>query len=73
MSNFIEKIKEDKNTPIILAALIGFLAGLVLGFVLSPVKKGVTIGSNNCNNGNNTTIDDCCCEDEDCCCEEEIE
>lgn len=42
----IKKAQEDKTTFILLSAVC-FLVGLVLGFMLSPVKSGVTIGSNN--------------------------
>lgn len=42
----IKKAQEDKTT-LILLSIVCFLAGLVLGFMLSPVKSGVTIGSNN--------------------------
>jgi hypothetical protein len=54
----VEKVKAKKDdvltrvlnyehTPIITAAAVGFLAGVVVGFMVSPVKKGITIGSNN--------------------------
>lgn len=65
MNDIINKIKKNENTPIILAALIGLLAGIIIGFIVSPVKKGFSIGSNNCNNGNNTTIEGDCSEDDD--------
>ncbi|MBO4523327.1 hypothetical protein [Ruminococcus sp.] len=47
---FTEEIKSS-NTAIWLFAICSFLAGVITGFLLSPIKKGVKIG---CNNGNNT-------------------
>ena len=35
---------------VVIFSLFAMLAGLLAGFFLSPVKKGMTIG---CNNGNN--------------------
>ena len=54
----VAKIKEKKDdvltrvlnyehTPLITAAAVGFLTGVIVGFMVSPVKKGITIGSNN--------------------------
>ena len=43
----LEKLKNHENTPVYLALLIGFLAGTVLGFLISPIQKGITIGSHN--------------------------
>ena len=45
--DIVECAKENPNTPIYVALLIGFLIGMVCGFLLAPVKKGVSIGSNN--------------------------
>ncbi len=42
----IEKIRTE-NVSVVLLALCCFFAGMVFGFLLSPVKKGMTIGSNN--------------------------
>ena len=54
----MEKIKEfaekhDEKT--ILYLLIGFLAGVVVGFLFSPIKRGITIGSYN--GANNKFVD----------------
>lgn len=47
----IDKIKENYSSEIILLSVACFLAGVVLGILLAPVKKGFTIGSyNGCNN-----------------------
>ena len=35
---------------VIIFSLFSFLLGLVTGFFIAPIKKGMTIG---CNNGNN--------------------
>ena len=41
-----------KKTEIILLSVSTFLAGLVIGFLLAPIKKGLEIG-NNCGDTNN--------------------
>lgn len=47
----INKIKEDYSAEVLFLAILSFLTGLVAGFLISPVKKGITIGSyNGCNN-----------------------
>ena len=38
-------LKDKKNAPM----LIIFLLGIVVGFIIAPAKKGVTIGSYNGN------------------------
>ncbi len=58
--NLIDKIKQNENTPIYLAFTLGILTGTIIGFLASPVKAGVTIGSNN-NIENNEGF----CKDED--------
>lgn len=45
--DMIDKIRNNENSPIYLALLIGFLTGLVVGFMISPIKKGIQIGSEN--------------------------
>lgn len=47
---FTEEIR-NSNTAVWLFAVCSFLAGVIFGFFLSPIKKGIKIG---CNNGNNT-------------------
>ncbi len=54
----MEKFKEfaekhDEKT--ILYLFIGFLAGVVVGFLFSPIKRGITIGSYN--GANNKFVD----------------
>ncbi|MEE5993813.1 MAG: hypothetical protein V3G42_11300 [Oscillospiraceae bacterium] len=46
-TDIVERIAENPNTPLYLALLIGFLIGMICGFLIAPVKKGVSIGSNN--------------------------
>lgn len=58
--NLIDKIKQNENTPIYLAFTLGILTGTIIGFLASPVKAGVTIGSNN-----NIENNEGCCKDED--------
>ncbi len=55
--DLMDKIKQNENTPIYIALLIGFLIGMLFGILLSPVMKGlnintrIAIGSHNgCNN-----------------------
>lgn len=46
-----EKLKENYSSEIMFLSVVCFLAGVVLGILLAPVKKGFTIGSyNGCNN-----------------------
>ncbi len=58
--NLIEKIKQNENSPIYLAFTLGTLLGIIIGFLASPIKQGMTIGSYN--NIENT---EGCCKDED--------
>ena len=45
--DIITRVLEYEHTPIIAAATVGFLAGVIVGFAMSPIKKGVRIGCNN--------------------------
>jgi hypothetical protein len=57
----IEQFKEKNGEKAFLFILIGFLAGIIVGFIASPVKNGIAIGSyngannkfKNSNNGGN--------------------
>ncbi|MBR6618245.1 MAG: hypothetical protein IKL00_10305 [Oscillospiraceae bacterium] len=57
--NLIEKIKKNENSPIYLAFTLGILTGTIIGFLASPVKAGITIGSNN-----NIENNEGCCKEE---------
>lgn len=47
-----------------LFGLVCLFGGLIVGFVFSPVKKGIALGSHNgCNNGNGN--EGCLCEEEE--------
>lgn len=46
MKMFLQRIRENAYSVWLMTAC-AFLLGMVFGFFLSPVKKGVTIGSNN--------------------------
>lgn len=69
-----EKIKEKYSLEVMLLTLVSFLAGLAVGFLISPAKNGITFGSyNGCNNkitdSNkvNKSVKKCncgCCDDE---------
>ncbi|MFA9375265.1 MAG: hypothetical protein ACERKZ_00785 [Lachnotalea sp.] len=56
----IEKIQnflESEHTPLEkgLLILVGFFSGIIIGFIFSPIKKGVKLCSENGNgNGCNT-------------------
>ena len=52
MSKAIAKLKDAPIVPVCTAAAIGLLSGAVLGFVFSPIKHGIVIGSYN------TTVSD---------------
>ena len=45
--DIITRVLQYEHTPIITAAAIGFLTGVIVGFMAAPIKKGVTIGCNN--------------------------
>ena len=64
----ITRAQEDKTT-LILLSVVCFLLGVILGFVFSPIKKGISIGNNSGNNFGGTDADMLPCEDE----EDEIE
>lgn len=56
MKKTIETIMEKEFTPLekVMALGCALMVGFVLGFLLSPVKKGIMIGSQNgCNNHHN--------------------
>lgn len=43
----ITRVLEYEHTPIIAAAALGFLTGVIVGFAVSPVKQGVNLFSAN--------------------------
>ena len=51
------------TTEKVLFALCLFLLGVVIGFLIAPIKKGISCGNNNGNTYNDT--DDWCFEDEE--------
>ncbi len=75
MNNLIEKAQQDKLVMGLLT-VSGFLFGLALGILISPVKKGLAINTaiasnNGCNNGT-AKNDKCSCgcgDDCDCDCD----
>lgn len=42
-----EKIKQNENSPLYLIYMIVFLVGVIAGFLISPVKQGISVGSHN--------------------------
>ena len=43
----IDKIKENYSFEVVFLALASFLAGVIIGILVSPVKNGIAIGSQN--------------------------
>lgn len=41
-----------KKTELILLEMCTFLAGLIIGFLIAPIKKGLEIGNNSGNTNN---------------------
>lgn len=62
MKNLIDKAQNDKTTLWLFAAVC-FLLGIVIGILLAPVKKGLSIGSNNTIIGGDNDDED---EEDDC-------
>ncbi len=53
VSGMLAKLKDAPIVPVcITAASVGLLSGIILGFVFSPVKHGIVIGSYNRATGN---------------------
>lgn len=72
MNNLIEKAQQDKVVMGLLT-VAGFLLGLAVGILISPIKKGLSINTsiasnNGCNNGA-ALKDKCSCGDCDCDCD----
>jgi hypothetical protein len=42
-----------KKSEVVLATLCGFFFGVIIGFLLAPIKKGIDIGNNSGNTTNN--------------------
>lgn len=42
-----------KRSVAVLSTLCAFLFGVIVGFVLSPIKKGIEVGNNNNNTSTN--------------------
>ncbi|MDE5768953.1 MAG: hypothetical protein K2H29_12775 [Oscillospiraceae bacterium] len=47
LCKWTEKIKQNENLPLYLCLVIIFLLGMIAGFLIAPVKKGIAIGNNN--------------------------
>lgn len=46
-ADIVSRVLQYEHTPLITAAAVGFLAGVIVGFALSPVKRGINVLSNN--------------------------
>ena len=62
MRKLIEKAQNDSTTMWLFAAVC-FLLGIVIGIVIAPVKKGLSIASNNTIIGGDDNDED---EEDDC-------
>lgn len=67
--SLINKIKEDENCIVILALIVGFLAGLAAGLLLAPAKNGIAFFSNNRADHAGNYINRFDGEDEECSCQ----
>ena len=48
---FIEKIKENYSSEMLIIAFLCLIAGIIIGFFIAPAKNGIILGSyNGCNN-----------------------
>ena len=47
---YIKKFKEENGEKVFLYVVIAFLAGIIIGFIFSPIKKGIAVGSHNGSN-----------------------
>lgn len=58
----LELIKKlsDQDKIRVLSVICAFLGGIIIGFYISPIKKGIYCGNNNGNNNGNTN----CCEED---------
>lgn len=74
---YLEDGDERTNKELFILGTICLLAGIVIGFMMAPIKKGISIGSGNNISTDNSyapspkDYDDCCSncefEDYDCC------
>lgn len=46
MKKLIAKAQEDKTTLMLLTA-VAFLCGIIIGFISSPIKSGISIANDN--------------------------
>ena len=53
--DLIKKLDLENKEKVILYLIIGFLSGLIIGFIFSPIKNGIAIGSYN--GANNKFVD----------------
>lgn len=42
-----------KKSEVVLSTLCGFCLGIIIGFIISPIKKGIELGNNSGNTTNN--------------------
>ena len=52
---YIKKFKEENGETVFLYVLVAFLSGIIIGFLFSPIKKGIAVGSHN--GSNNKFVD----------------
>lgn len=44
---YIRRFREENGENVLLCMIIAFLAGLVIGLLVSPVRNGIAVGSYN--------------------------
>ena len=56
-TNMIRKSDYMNKSTGILLALSMFFMGMVIGFIIAPIKKGISCGNNNTNCGSNNSVE----------------
>lgn len=64
MKKLIAKAQEDSVT-LILLTIVTFLCGIIIGFISSPIKAGISCGSNNTVINKNDDDDFCYLDNEE--------
>ncbi len=60
----LKKLTADDKVKI-LSVVTALLGGIIIGFMMAPIKKGIYCGNNNGNNNGNTNCEEDCWEIEE--------